>query len=235
MQYMPTTPDTNCKSEYLIIVDYHSRFFEEAKMPDTKSNTVITHIKSAFARHGTPCQVISDNDPQYSSKEFESFTKQWQFKHTIISPLYPQANGLVEKSVQTVKNLLTKAKQDNRDPYLGLLEHRNTPTDAVGSPAHFLKSRRLRSIISTSETQLQPRDLDANKVNEKLRLRQGVNGSSSCKERVSQANPVVEEPASASQEQGINHSGDGSMETSEQYKTRSGRVIRRTLRFKDCV
>ena len=150
-------------------------------------------------------------------------------------PLYPQANGLVEKSVQTVKNLLTKAKQDNRDPYLGLLEYRNTPTDAVGSPAHFLKSRRLRSIISTSETQLQPRDLDANKVNEKLRLKQGVNGSSSCKERVSQANPVVEEPASASQEQGINHSGDGSMETSEQYKTRSGRVIRRTLRFKDCV
>ena len=96
-------------------------------------------------------------------------------------------------------------------------------------------SRRLRSIISTSETQLQPRDIDANKVNEKLRLKQGVNRSSSCEERVSQANPVVEEPASASQEQERNHSGDGSMETSEQYKTRSGRVIRRTLRFKDCV
>ena len=60
----------------------------------------------------------------------------------------------------------------------------------------------------------------------------GVNGSFSCKEQVSQANPVVEEPASASQDQGINHSGDGSMETSEQYKTRSGRVIRRPLRFK---
>ena len=152
------------KSEYLIIVDYHSRFFEVAKLPDTKSNTVITHIKSAFARHGTPCQVISDNDPQYSSKEFESFTKQWQFKHTIISPLYPQANGLVEKSLQTVKNLLTKAKQDNRDPYLGLLEYRNTPIDDVGSPAQLIMSRRLRSIISTSEAQPQPRDLDANKV-----------------------------------------------------------------------
>ena len=45
-----------------------------------------------------------------------------------------------------------------------------------------------------------------------------VNGSSSCKEQVSQANPVVEEPASASQEQGRNHSGDGSMETSEQKR-----------------
>ena len=58
------------KSEHLIIVDYHSRFFEVAKLPDTKSTTVITHIKSAFARHEIPSEVISDNGPQYSSKEF---------------------------------------------------------------------------------------------------------------------------------------------------------------------
>ena len=45
-----------------------------------------------------------------------------------------------------------------------------------------------------------------------------VNGSSSSNEQVSQANPVVEEPASASQEQEINHSGDGSMETSGQKR-----------------
>ena len=32
-----------------------------------------------------------------------------------------------------------------------------------------------------------------------------------------------------------NHSAHGSMETSEQYKTRSGRAIRRPLRSKDYV
>ena len=129
------------KAEYLIIVDYHSRFFEVAKLPDTKSTTVITHTKSAFARHGIPSELISDNGPQYSSKEFELFAKQWEFKHTTVSPLNPQANGLVEKAVQTVKNLLTKAKQDHRDPYLGLLEYRNTPIDDIGSPAQLLMSR----------------------------------------------------------------------------------------------
>ena len=108
---MPTTSKAKCKgakkvvtdlftlnkSEYLIIVDYHSRFFEVAKLPDTKTNTVIIRMKSAFARHGVPSEVISDNDPQYSSKEFEFFTKKWEFKHTTTSPVYPQANGLVEK------------------------------------------------------------------------------------------------------------------------------------------
>ena len=49
--------------------------------------------------------------------------KQWEFKHTTTSPLYPQANKLMEKSVQTVKNLLIKA---NHDPYLGLLGNSNT-------------------------------------------------------------------------------------------------------------
>ena len=40
------------KCGYLIIVDYYSRSSEVAKLPDTKSTTVITHIKAAFARHG---------------------------------------------------------------------------------------------------------------------------------------------------------------------------------------
>ena len=66
-----------------------------------------------------------------------------------------------------MKNLLTKAKQDRRDPYLGLLEYRNTPIDDVGSPAQLLMSRRLRSIIPTTNAQLQPKVLDPHKVKEK--------------------------------------------------------------------
>lgn len=63
--------------------------------------------------------------------------KQWEFKHTTTSPLFPLANKLMEKSVQTVKNLLIKAKQDNHDPYLGLLEYRNTPIDDVAHQHNY--------------------------------------------------------------------------------------------------
>ena len=54
----------------------------------------------------------------------------------------------------------------------GLLEYRNTPIDDVGSPAQLLMSRRLRSIISTTNAQLQPKVLDPHKVKKKLRLKQ---------------------------------------------------------------
>ena len=90
-------------SNYLLIVDYQSRYFEVVKLPDTKSATVITYSKSIFSRHGIPAEVVSDNGPQYSSMEHQAFAETWEFKHTTVSPLDPQANGLEERTVQSVK------------------------------------------------------------------------------------------------------------------------------------
>ena len=75
----------------------------------------------------------------------------------------PEANGLVEKAVQTVKDPLTKAKKYGKDPYISLLEYRNTPVDGLGSPAQLLMNRRLRSVIPTTTAQLHPRIIDPNK------------------------------------------------------------------------
>jgi len=74
-----------------------------------------------MARHGIPKTVKSDNGPQYTAEEYKKFSKEWGFHHVTTSPYHPQANGLAEKSVQIIKNLLTKAKLDNKDPYLSLL------------------------------------------------------------------------------------------------------------------
>ncbi|CAB4000247.1 retrotransposon-like family member retr-1 [Paramuricea clavata] len=102
-------------SNYLLVVDYFSRYFEIAKLPDIKSSTLVTYMKSIFARHGIPREVKSDNGPQYTSQEFGKFSQEWNFQHTTTSPYHPQANGLVERLVQTVKNLLNKANRDGRD------------------------------------------------------------------------------------------------------------------------
>ena len=101
-------------------------------------------MKSIFARHGIPSVVRSDCGPQYTSEEFRSFSKLWGFKHEKSSPYYQQSNGLSERFVQLVKKLLQKAKQDGKDPYLSLLQYRNTPFENVGSPAHLLTNGRLR-------------------------------------------------------------------------------------------
>ncbi|XP_033731747.1 uncharacterized protein K02A2.6-like [Pecten maximus] len=142
---------------YLLAIDYYSKFVELFLLKnDTRSQTVITHLKSLFARQGIPDEVMTDNGPQFSSDVFKVFSKKWDFKHTTSSPRYPRSNGMVERGVQTVKNLLKKAQQDGRDPYLALLEYRNTPVNEKGSPAQLLMSRRLKTPIPVSAQLLKP-------------------------------------------------------------------------------
>lgn len=141
---------------YIITVDYYSRFFELDRITSTTSSSIIHKLKAAFARHGIPEVVVSDNGPQYASKEFETFSQTWEFKHTTASPHYPQSNGLAERTVKTAKSLMDKARANGRDPYLSLLEYRNMPVDNFRSPAQLLMSRRLRSVLPSTKSQLQP-------------------------------------------------------------------------------
>ena len=96
-------------TNYLLVVDKCSNFPETCRLPNTHSSTVIQHTKSIFARYGIPEVVISDNGPQYASHEYEEFANTWDFRHNTSSAAYPQSNGLAERTVQTVKNLLEKA------------------------------------------------------------------------------------------------------------------------------
>ena len=157
-------------NEYLLVVDYYSRYPEVALLRQSTSKEVIMHCKAIFARHGIPSCVKSDNGPGYASAEFADFAKNYGFSHMTSSPRYPQSNGLAERTVQTIKNLLKKAS----DPYLGLLEYRNTPIDNIASPAQMLMSRHLRSAMPCTAAQLRPSVVDPRRTDEALKWKQAV-------------------------------------------------------------
>ena len=83
------------QQNYLLIVDYYSRFIEIAKLTTTTAEQVIRHLKSNFARHGIPVEVITDNGPSFwqSCLKFlqvpmVSFTKQAaQHSHKVMGKL----------------------------------------------------------------------------------------------------------------------------------------------------
>ena len=157
--------------DYVVCVDYFSKYPEISLLPDTSSYATITALKSIFSKLGIPQEIISDNGPQYSSRQFQEFAETWDFKHTTSSPAYPQSNGQAERTVQTVKNLLKKCDQSGEDPYIALLNYRNAPLDGIGkSPAQLLMSRRLRSRLPTSDRLLKPQVVQS--AHTKLAMRQ---------------------------------------------------------------
>ena len=144
--------------DYLVTVDYYSNFLEVDYLPDTKSSTVIRKLKAHFARQGIPDVLVSDNGPQYASHEFKTFSQKWEFEHRTSSPGYAQSNGKAESAVKTAKRLMQKAAAAGQDPYLALLDHRNTPSQGLAtSPAQRLLSRRTRTLLPTKETLLEPK------------------------------------------------------------------------------
>ena len=154
---------------YLVIVDYYSKYPEICLLNDKSSQAVITSMKSVFARHGIPDEVVTDNMP-FSSKECSRFAQEWGFKISTSSPHYPQSNGMSERTIQTIKNLLRKADDEGNDPYIALLEYRNTPiTGLQESPAQLLMSRMLKSKLPTTTALLRPKVQE--KVREKLEQR----------------------------------------------------------------
>ena len=58
--------------QYLLVIDYFSRYVEVAKLSRTTSPNIIVHLKSMFARHSIPDQLPSDNGPQFSANTNKS-------------------------------------------------------------------------------------------------------------------------------------------------------------------
>ena len=81
-------------------------------------------------------------------------------------------NGLAEIYVKTVKQILTKSKAENKDPYLSILNYPNTHIDDLGAPAQLLINRRLRSSLPIIQTLLKPKVIGRKRVHEKLSKKQ---------------------------------------------------------------
>ena len=153
---IPETPWTKVGTDlfhlfnktYLLVVDYTTNFFEISQLPDAESQTVVSHTKAIFARYGIPKEIVSDNGPEYSAKAYHNFCKDWDIHHNPSSPEYPKSNGLAERTVQTVKRTLKKAKKAGDDIHLTLLALRTTPcTNNRHSPADKMFNRSPRTLI----------------------------------------------------------------------------------------
>ena len=141
-------------TSYLLTIDYFSGFMEVDKLSSTTSCKVIDKLKGHFGRYGIPLQLVNDNAPECSSREFKRFAQLWKFEHATSSPMYPRSNGKAEAGVKLAKNTLRKTMSCGGDVQLALLELRNTPRhDAGMSAAKMMFGRQTHSLLPTEDNE----------------------------------------------------------------------------------
>ena len=126
-------------------MDAHSRWLEVCVVDSTSAEATIRSLRTIFATHGLPEQVVSDNGPAFISHDFKEFMQKNGIRHSLVSPYHPCSNGLAERAVQTFKTAMKKLEGPIHVRISRfLLQYRVTPQTTTGqSPSELLMGRRL--------------------------------------------------------------------------------------------
>lgn len=68
---------------HILLVDYVSKYFKVHQIQNLSSSEVITKMKPTFLRFGIPNKVVSDNEPQYISREYRLYNIQFNNKNIV--------------------------------------------------------------------------------------------------------------------------------------------------------
>ena len=135
-------------SMFLVVVDAYSKWLEVIPMTTTSAGKTIALLRQLFARYGLPQILVSDNGPQFTTKEFEECMRANGVHHMRGAPYHPATNGEAERFVQTFKQSLKRGKEDDgtMEQKLAqfLLMNHTTPLTTTGvPPAELFMKRQL--------------------------------------------------------------------------------------------
>lgn len=135
---------------FLVLIDATSKWIEAFHMTKTTAIEVIRVLRETFARFGLPKEVVSDNGPPFSSREYEEFMRNNGVKVTHSAVYHPASNGAAEGAVKLCKRAVKKALRDGYDIDTALqsylMMYRNVEHSTTGvSPAVALQRRKLNT------------------------------------------------------------------------------------------
>ena len=153
------------KLYYLVLVDCHSKWVDIKPMKHITAERTIDELRLIFAEHGLPEQLVSDNGPQFTSVEFDTFMKKNGIDHIKVAPYHPASNGAAERAVRLVKEAFTKQVLSGESSMSlkhrianFLLRYRVTPHSTTGvSPSELLCKRQLRTRLTLVKPSLAKR------------------------------------------------------------------------------
>ena len=88
-----------------VVVDYYSRFFKMECTKSTTSEKIASMLTKIFVTHGLPLSLRTDNESQFVSDYFKKYLEENGIEHRWSTPLWPQANGEIERQNRSILKL----------------------------------------------------------------------------------------------------------------------------------
>jgi len=137
---------------WFFIIGSYSRWLEVFKLRNVTSEDIIRCFQRLFASYGICRIIVSDNGPQFCSREFRNFCNQNGIKHIRTTPYHSRSNGLAERVIRTFKQRFRKSSKEatNQTEQLQtfLFGYRTTVHRATGStPAKLFLNRELATVF----------------------------------------------------------------------------------------
>ncbi len=148
------TPERPWSKIAAVLFEYQGNSYLFDKSDDLTSQNVISYLKSQFSRHWIPDQLITDNGSQFTSSEFNAFTKCYGFENATTSPRYSDLKQTVRWKEQSRQWRLFSRKVQS---------HINL------SPALLLMKRRLKTTLPITAALLRPQGAREKNILEKMK------------------------------------------------------------------
>ena len=136
-------------SMFLLLVDARSKWPEVVPMQSTTATKAVECLRTIFASHGLPKQLVPDKGLQFVSEQFQHFLQGNSIQHIRCGPYQPSTNGLVERLVLTFEHAMRPSETSlslTERLQRFLLTYRTTPhTTTRESPNMLLQGRPLRT------------------------------------------------------------------------------------------
>ena len=185
-----------CSSDFkyvLVIVDLFTRYAITVPTRNMLGETVARALyRYIFCVHGFPQRILSDNATNFSKGVTRDLVQLMGMKQIFSSAYYPKGNGLVERTIQSLKSAISVYSGENESSWFKYLDtatfaYNTGPHAALGfSPFRALFGREPRipgeSEVNTSalsgeaDAQIKPYALELahtlQKLHQEIRLRQ---------------------------------------------------------------
>jgi len=128
----------------LVVVDYYTKWAEAYELPNHTAATVADTLTTRWiATWGTPLRMHCDNAPEFRGHVLAQMRDILGVRGTFTSPYRPKANGLCERTNQTIEGILRTLISTKRDTWdkelpFALMSYRATPHSSTGFTPNML-------------------------------------------------------------------------------------------------